>query len=223
MDLWQELVSWESWAGAVDVLIRMGLAALLGALIGYEREKSGRPAGIRTPMLLIIGVVLYSEVSRAFGGGDDSRIAAQIVTGVGFRGAGTIMRHRWEVKGLTSAASLWATAAIGMAVATGGAFYAVAIVGTLLTMVTLAWVSKLEAKLVPFAEPTTLLVELDDHSWLTALFQLMQESGISVEGVRIVSTEPKLHAQLEVKGERDKIMRAVGAAEGVAAANWGDS
>lgn len=223
MDLWQELVSGESWTGAIDVLIRMGLAALLGALIGYEREKSGRPAGIRTHMLLIIGVVLYSEVSRAFGGGDDSRIAAQIVTGVGFLGAGTIMRHRWEVKGLTSAASLWATAAIGMAVATGGAFYAVAIVGTLLTMVTLAWVSKLEAKLVSFAEPTSLLVELDDHAKLSGLFQEMQEAGITVEGVRIVSTEPKLHAQLEVKGERDKIMQAVGAAEGVAAANWADS
>jgi len=90
-------------------------------MVGWEREVHGRPAGMRTHMLLVIGVVLMCEVSRAFSpAGDPARIAAQIVTGVGFLGAGAIMRIGMEVKGLTSAASLWTVTGIGMAVSVGG-------------------------------------------------------------------------------------------------------
>ena len=77
---------------AIDVLIKLGIGAAIGGAIGYEREFHGRPAGIRTHMLMVLGVVLFCEVSKAFAPNDQARIAAQIVTGVGFLGAGTILR-----------------------------------------------------------------------------------------------------------------------------------
>ncbi|HXH60720.1 MAG TPA: MgtC/SapB family protein, partial [Fimbriimonadaceae bacterium] len=89
MDGFSGLFTSGSLAIVMNVLAKLGLGALLGGAIGFERERSGRPAGIRTHMLLVIGVVLFSEVSKYFGGPDQARIAAQIVTGVGFLGAGT--------------------------------------------------------------------------------------------------------------------------------------
>src|SRR3954471_10979252 len=92
---------------ATDVLVKMGVGALMAGLIGWEREKHGRPAGIRTHMLMVMGVILFSEAGKYFGAtSDPSRVAAQIVTGVGFLGAGTIMRVGPEIRGLTTAASI---------------------------------------------------------------------------------------------------------------------
>src|SRR5207248_10519029 len=97
------------------------LAALLGALIGFERERHDRPAGLRTHILVCMGAALITQVSRHLGGVrfDESRIAAQIVSGIGFLGAGTIFRTGSVVRGLTTAASLWVVAGIGMASAGG--------------------------------------------------------------------------------------------------------
>jgi putative Mg2+ transporter-C (MgtC) family protein len=203
------------------VLIKLGIGALLGGAIGYERELSGRPAGIRTHMLLVLGVVLFSEVSKAFGGQDESRIAAQIVTGVGFLGAGTILRMGIEIKGLTSAASLWAAAAIGMAISVGGGFILVAVIGTAFTLVTLAYISTLERKLVPYASPMTMQVELTDHSRIPALLEAVTSAGGKTKGMRIVSTNP-LHIQLDLTGEHDKCMEAIARTDGVEACSWMD-
>ena len=103
------------------MLGRIALAALLGALLGYERERAGKPAGVRTHGMVALGAALFTAVSMdGFGTqGDPSRMAAQIVTGVGFLGAGTILHQRGTVHGLTTAASLWVAAAIGTAVAVG--------------------------------------------------------------------------------------------------------
>jgi putative Mg2+ transporter-C (MgtC) family protein len=203
------------------VMVKLGIGALLGGAIGYEREISGRPAGIRTHMLLVLGVVLFSEVSKGWGGPDSSRIAAQIVTGVGFLGAGTILRMGIEIKGLTSAASLWAASAIGMAVSVGGGYILVAVVGTVLTLVTLAYISKLERKLVPYAHPVAMQVELDGPDRIAALMESVQAAGGRVKGMRIVSTDP-MHIQLDVTGEHDRCMAAVAKTQGVQATGWMD-
>jgi putative Mg2+ transporter-C (MgtC) family protein len=103
------------------MLGRLLAALLLGALIGYERERAAKPAGVRTHGMVSLGAALFTVVS-IYGfaeRGDPARVAAQIVTGVGFLGAGLILHQRGSVHGLTSAASLWVTAAIGMAVAVG--------------------------------------------------------------------------------------------------------
>lgn len=115
----------------LEMILRLLLAAVLGAGIGYQRERAGKPAGLRTHILIAIGSALFTVVS-AFGFGgqvDPSRVAAGVVTGIGFIGAGVIfrgMRMGGPVVGLTTAASIWVTAAIGLAAGVG--MYLVAVV-----------------------------------------------------------------------------------------------
>jgi len=105
----------------LEQFARLALAAGLGGAIGAERELADQPAGLRTHMLLSIGACLFTLISAyAFGSGTDpSRLAAQIVTGIGFLGGGAILRHGASIRGLTTAASIWATSALGVAVGTG--------------------------------------------------------------------------------------------------------
>src|SRR5690554_1125523 len=105
----------------VDLLVRLLLAAILGGLVGLEREISGKPAGLRTNLLICVGAALLTELSLSIGlltaerpNADPARIAAQIVSGIGFLGAGTIIQARGSVVGLTTAATLWVVAAIGI-------------------------------------------------------------------------------------------------------------
>lgn len=136
----------------LDITIKLFVAALLGGLIGFERETHGRAAGLRTHILVCLGsalimmVSLYvCRVSAEIGVCDPSRIAAGVVTGLGFLGAGTIMRFKASVKGLTTAASLWTVGAIGLAIGVG--FFKAACSATILVLITLAFFSKLEKKL----------------------------------------------------------------------------
>ena len=121
----------------LELLGRLVVAAMLGGAIGAERELNDQPAGLRTHMLLTIGACLFTLISAyGFGGGTDpSRIAAQIVTGIGFLGGGAIVRYGLTVKGVTTAASIWATASVGVAIGAGsyvlGVGGAVLVVGTL--------------------------------------------------------------------------------------------
>lgn len=117
------------------LILRLLLAGFLGALIGAEREYRAKVAGTRTHLLVAIGAALMMIVSRyGFEGqGDPSRVAAQIVSGIGFIGAGAIMVNRHAVHGLTTAAGIWVAAGIGMAIAAG--LYAVGIASTVLSLV----------------------------------------------------------------------------------------
>src|SRR5256714_1145610 len=119
------------------LFLQLCLATLFGVYIGLERELGGNPAGLRTNILICIGSVLYTKLSitLAAGNADPTRIAAQIVTGVGFIGAGTILHARGAVVGLTSAATIWVVAAIGVAL--GAAFYWEAAGTTLLVLIVL--------------------------------------------------------------------------------------
>ena len=112
-----------AWSLLVEVgmILRILLAGVLGAFVGYERERAGKPAGVRTHGMVSLGAALFAVISiYGFGGaGDPARVAAQIVTGIGFLGAGAILHQRGNVQGLTTAASLWVTAAIGLSVGVG--------------------------------------------------------------------------------------------------------
>jgi uncharacterized membrane protein YhiD involved in acid resistance len=135
-------------------LARLLLAAVLGALIGIERESRAKPAGLRTVVLICMGAELFTEASLLAGSmnitpatrTDPGRIAAQIVTGVGFLGAGTILVHREKVVGLTTAASIWLAAAIGTAV--GFSMFLPAVGGTLMVLAILSLVGRFEARLL---------------------------------------------------------------------------
>lgn len=104
-----------------QMLLRLVVAVVLGALVGYERERKGKPAGVRTHGMVCLGAALFTVVSiYGFGpSGDPTRVAAMIVSGIGFLGAGAVLHQRESVHGLTTAASLWVTAAIGLAVGVG--------------------------------------------------------------------------------------------------------
>lgn len=116
MESWQ-LTSYPE----LDMVIRIVIAAFIGGVIGYERAKAGKPAGIRTHLLVCMGAALFTVISIwGFGeGGDPSRVAAGVVVGIGFLGAGTILRQEKGVAGLTTAATIWAVAAIGIAMGAG--------------------------------------------------------------------------------------------------------
>lgn len=109
--------------GHLILCMRLLLAALLGGAVGLERETAGKPAGLRTNLLIAMGAALFTHVSLAIpsvtGSGDPARIAAQVVAGVGFLGAGTIIHARNAVHGLTSAATVWVVAGLGVAVGVG--------------------------------------------------------------------------------------------------------
>jgi putative Mg2+ transporter-C (MgtC) family protein len=129
----------------VELGLRLAIGLLLGAAIGFERELHRQPAGFRTHSLVALGAALFTIISGyGFAGAtvDPTRIAAQIVSGIGFIGAGTILQHRGSVRGLTTAASLWAVAAIGTAA--GAGLLVMAAVGTVLILVVLAAFDRME-------------------------------------------------------------------------------
>lgn len=111
-----------------DLVLRLLAAVVLGAVVGWEREASEESAGLRTHMLVSVGAALFTVVSLSVAGADPARIAAGVVTGIGFLGAGAIFRAKDHVKGLTTAASVWTVAAIG--VASGMGYYTAAIITT---------------------------------------------------------------------------------------------
>jgi putative Mg2+ transporter-C (MgtC) family protein len=134
-----------------DFLLKALLAIACGGLIGVEREIKQKPAGFRTNILICVGSALFMWLSihvgldLASGRGDPGRIAAQVVTGIGFIGAGTILHSRGHITGLTSAAMIWVVAAIGMAI--GGGYHAVAILATLLILLVQVGLGLVERRL----------------------------------------------------------------------------
>jgi len=117
----------------MDTLFKIILSTILGLLIGYERESSGKSVGIRTISLICLGSTLFCLMSPNIFHGDNTRIIAQIVSGIGFLGAGIIFKNGDEVHGLTTAATIWATAAIGALVGTG--MYIEGIIGGIFVLV----------------------------------------------------------------------------------------
>ena len=137
-----------------DLSARLLVGALLGLAIGFEREIHGHPAGLRTHMLVALGSALFTVLSiHGFAGDagsgpvDPTRIAAQIVSGIGFLGAGAILKYGTSIRGLTTAASLWATAAVGMAVGAGS--WVLAVAGTAIVVFSLWPLNIVIARLRP--------------------------------------------------------------------------
>lgn len=140
-------------AGALrlDLVFKILLAVLLGGAVGLERQIAGKPAGLRTNILICVGSTLIMDLSVSLAGpggmrGDPARLAAQVISGIGFIGAGTIMQARGTVVGLTSAATIWVVAAMGLAIG-ASRFIEALIAGTIVTIV-LAWLGNIEHRLL---------------------------------------------------------------------------
>jgi putative Mg2+ transporter-C (MgtC) family protein len=128
----------------LELFERLALAAVLGGVLGLEREWHHKTAGLRTNILIAMGAALFTLMSMALTGtnGDPSRVASQIVTGIGFLGAGAILRTNAGVQGLTTAAAIWVNAAIGVAV--GGGEYHLAFIATGVTLIVLVVLPPIE-------------------------------------------------------------------------------
>lgn len=172
----------------LDWITRLVVAAFLSGLVGFERETRQKAAGLRTHMLVGLGAALFTLVGAYALGGDPARVAAQIVTGVGFLGAGAIFRDGATVKGLTTAAGLWAVAAIGMA--TGAGLIAGAISATIVALLILVGLGLMEARVRRrrMAESTRMLgVTLSD---LTELNKVVKLASRLDEEARHVGIDP---------------------------------
>jgi putative Mg2+ transporter-C (MgtC) family protein len=146
------------------VFVQIAVAAALGAAVGLERELNAQPAGLRTHMLVSTGAALFTLSGVGVGGSDPTRIAAQVVTGIGFLGAGAILREGPTVRGLTTAASLWVTAAIGLSV--GLERWSAALFTTFLGLLTLAAVKFVEREILPRRRVLEIVLTLEPHAAL---------------------------------------------------------
>lgn len=182
---------------------RLALAVVLGGLVGIERERKNQPAGFRTHVVLCVGSALMMMTSiymaEAFNDKtnpnaprvtDPSRIAAQVVSGVGFLGGGAILRMGVTIRGLTTAASLWSTAGIGLAVGCG--YYYGAVMMTLTMVVTLSLLSSVEHRLFRSKSMRTLLVAARDIPGLIgAVERVLTREGIKVQSLRVTKGTPE--------------------------------
>jgi putative Mg2+ transporter-C (MgtC) family protein len=136
----------------LELAQRLLLAAVLGGALGLEREWRNKDAGLRTNILIAIGAALFTLMSIELSGGrgDPGRVAAQVVTGIGFLGAGAIMRTDAGIQGLTTAATIWVNAAVG--VAAGGGSYHLAVIATGVTLITLLVLQPIE-KYIDYRRP----------------------------------------------------------------------
>lgn len=180
-----------------EAIARLVLALVLGGIIGLERERNERAAGLRTHALVALGAALVMLVSSyGFKGVlgtnvvlDPSRVAAQVVSGIGFLGAGIIFLRRDTVKGLTTAAAIWLVAAIGLAC--GAGLYVEAVAVTVLALIVLALLRPVERRLFPRHVPHTLQLRLDTA---TPMEEMLGQVGEVFQGAHIQVETMQLHA-----------------------------
>ncbi len=193
-----------------EVLLRVVLAGVLGGAIGAEREIREREAGLRTHMLVAVGAGLFTLVSaygwhdfhfsnRAGVTYDPTRIAAQIVTGIGFLGAGAIIRHGLSVRGLTTAASLWVVAAIG--VASGAGYYSAALITTVLVLFSLWPLRILVRRFFPHVRRGEQRLEVELRAGVSpaTVVEALERVGGLVQGFELEDARDRRRVVLDVQ------------------------
>ena len=168
------------------IALRIVLAVVLGGLLGLERELKNRPAGLRTYMLVCSGACLImltnQYIFQMYGIGDPVRMAAQVVSGIGFLGAGTIMvTRRSQVKGLTTAAGLWTAAGVGLALGIG--FYEAALMGTLAAVTVMALLQRMDSKMHRKTKRLDVYFELDSSCSLGDFLRTARQLELEVSNL----------------------------------------
>ena len=180
-------------------VIALVLCIILVGLIGIEREKRGRSAGLRTHLLVGVGstILMIISVYGFYEGAnfDTARLAAQIITGVGFLGAGAIMHHNAGVRGLTTAGTIWASMAIG--IACGSFNFILAILGTLVIFIVLIYFKKVEKKLSK-KNPTIVLVVPNDVPVLSIILDISKEFDCTIHGLSTATMEDSVTKNVEI-------------------------
>lgn len=167
----------------LDILVKMVLALFCGGILGIERERKKRPAGFRTYMLVCLGATLVmmtnQYIYQQYQTGDPARMAAQVISGIGFLGAGTIIvtGHN-RVKGLTTAAGLWASACVGLAIGVG--FYIAAVIGALMVFLAMVIMHGMERRITTPARLSLIYVELNKLSVLKSLLAYIRDNDMEL-------------------------------------------
>jgi putative Mg2+ transporter-C (MgtC) family protein len=214
-----------------DNVVRLAVAAGLGGAIGFERELREREAGLRTHILVCVGSALFTIVSAygfegflANGGqvvrADPTRIAAQIVTGIGFLGAGAIIRHGISVRGLTTAATLWVAAAIG--IASGAGYYSGAVVGTVITIVTLGPLRIVGYRVFERLRPEerSVVVELKPGTRTAELLHALESRDAHVEYFQLQDEHDRRIVTLTLDTPSEELLAELGDLEFVQGIEW---
>lgn len=206
----------------LEYSLRIGAALLIGMIVGLEREFQGKPAGIRTNILMCVGscliMIISLQVARESGGtADPGRIAAQVVPGVGFLCAGTIMRSRFSISGLTTAATIWVLSALGLAA--GAGYYLLASAGTVAIVIVLILIRYLETYIISRRTTYKINVEMKKSSLAPSLVnEVIQKKNIPREDLKYQSEKEKLVTIFEYtasKKELDKTIRKISSIDGV--------
>ena len=210
-----------------SVLLRIALSILLGGILGMERGMKNRPAGLRTYMLVCMGsclIMLTNQfVYQTFGTGDPVRMGAQVVNGIGFLGAGTIVvTRRNQIRGLTTAAGLWASAAAGLAIGIG--FYEGALVGGFSIYIVLTLMQSWDSRMHRNSRFLEVYIELDHSLTLGSFMRQIRDMGLEISSVQLEqesALEEDSHAFImtlksPTKRNHDELFKAIRNLEGIA-------
>lgn len=185
----------------LEDMIAMIVSIICGGAIGFEREYKNKSAGFRTIILISLGSTIFTIVSR-HGAGADDRISANIITGIGFIGAGVIFKDKISVRGLTTAAVIWTSAAIGMT--TGIGYHALALCLTIITLGVLLMVTKVERMIAQLQKEKLLNVTFRDPDFnqIERLESTLNTKGLSLERVEITKENDHLMVVFKVSGKK---------------------
>jgi len=171
------------------ILLRLFLSVLLGGLIGFERGRAGRPAGLRTHILVCLGstlaIMTNQYIFEKYGVSDPSRMAGQVISGIGFLGAGTIIvTGRHQVKGLTTAAGLWATACMGLAIGIG--FYKAAIVSCVFIAFATVVLHRLDNIMLSKSKILDIYIEINKTASITLVLDTIKSYMVQIDSIEMV-------------------------------------
>ena len=185
--MWQMITNTLSELNLISTVVRLALAMVLGGMLGIERGRKRRPAGLRTYMIVCIASALVMVTSQymanAFGSGDPARMGAQVISGIGFLGAGTIIVTSRQVKGLTTAAGLWAAACIGLAVGIG--FYAGAIICAFFVLLVMTLMTGIDAKIRLKSKQVNFFGEFLSMEDLGKFMDMLRQSGYKLNDLEL--------------------------------------
>ncbi|MGB8011949.1 MAG: MgtC/SapB family protein [Terriglobales bacterium] len=188
-----------------STLARLLLAAILGGIIGLERQLRHRPAGLRTNMFICFGAAMFTVLSRQLAGveSDSARIAAQIIPGIGFIGAGSILHSRASVQGLTTASTLFVVAGVGMAA--GGGLYLTACFATVIILIALVLLGRMEMAFSLKSFVTTYEVTGQNvDGMLREVNRILESEELTMHSVHIANADPDFRMVFSIDGEREQ-------------------
>ena len=208
------------------IILRLLLAVILGGVIGFERGRAGRPAGLRTHILVCLGsalaIMTNQYITERYNVGDPTRMAAQVISGIGFLGAGTIIvTGRHQVKGLTTAAGLWATACMGLAIGIG--FYKAAIFACILIGFSTIVLHRLDNYALTKSKVFDMYIEFDKSASISMVLDTLRKNNVSIESIEMVKPSYDRNAsaaaimtiRLKQKSLKVEVITKISAIDGV--------